>query len=37
MKEAQAMYASLGFVETAPYNDNPVEGVRFMSLDLAAR
>jgi len=37
MKEAGAMYASLGFVDTAPYNDNPVQGVRFMSLDLAAR
>jgi len=37
MKEAWAMYASLGFVDAAPYNDNPVQGVRFMSLDLAAR
>lgn len=35
MKEAWGMYASLGFAETAPYNDNPVAGVRFMSLDLA--
>jgi GNAT superfamily N-acetyltransferase len=34
MKEAQAMYAALGFVDTAPYNDNPVEGTRFMSLAL---
>jgi ribosomal protein S18 acetylase RimI-like enzyme len=37
MAQAQAMYAALGFVDTAPYNDNPVPGVRFMSLDLAAR
>ena len=37
MRQAHALYAALRFVETAPYNDNPVEGVRFMSLDLAAR
>jgi putative acetyltransferase len=35
MGEAQALYRALGFVEAAPYNDNPVAGVRFMSLDLA--
>jgi ribosomal protein S18 acetylase RimI-like enzyme len=35
MAEAQRLYAQLGFVETAPYNDNPVEGVRFLSLALA--
>jgi ribosomal protein S18 acetylase RimI-like enzyme len=35
MKEAQRLYAALGFVDVAPYNDNPVEGTRFMSLDLA--
>ena len=34
MKEAQRLYRDLGFVDTAPYNDNPVPGVRFMSLDL---
>jgi putative acetyltransferase len=34
MREAQRLYAALGFIETAPYNDNPVEGVRFMSLHL---
>jgi GNAT superfamily N-acetyltransferase len=34
MREAQRMYASLGFVDTAPYNDNPVEGVRFLALSL---
>jgi GNAT superfamily N-acetyltransferase len=36
MREAQHLYSQLGFVEAAPYNDNPVEGVRFMSLDLTA-
>jgi hypothetical protein len=36
MAEAQRLYARLGFVETAPYNDNPVEGVRFLCLDLSA-
>ena len=35
MKEAQQMYAELGFIDVAPYNDNPVAGTRFMSLDLA--
>ena len=37
MKEAQRMYEELGFLDTDPYNDNPVEGVRFLALDLAAR
>jgi carbonic anhydrase len=37
MKEAQHLYAGLGFADTAPYNDNPVDGVRFLALDLAAR
>ena len=36
MKAAQHMYADLGFVDCAPYNDNPVAGVRFMSLVLGA-
>jgi putative acetyltransferase len=36
MSRAQALYAELGFGETLPYNDNPVEGVRFMALDLGA-
>ena len=36
MKAAQRMYEKLGFSDTAPYNDNPVTGVRFMALDLAA-
>lgn len=34
MTEAQRLYTRLGFVDTAPYNDNPVGGVRFMSLVL---
>jgi GNAT superfamily N-acetyltransferase len=36
MAEAQRLYRALGFVDAAPYNDNPVSGVRFMSLALAA-
>jgi len=35
MNEAQRMYTALGFLDVAPYNDNPVSGTRFMSLDLA--
>ena len=35
MGEAQRLYAELGFVGTAAYNDNPVEGVRFLALALA--
>ena len=35
MKAAQRLYGDLGFVDTAPYNDNPVAGVRFMALDLS--
>jgi len=34
MKAAQRLYEDLGFRDTAPYNDNPVTGVRFMALDL---
>jgi ribosomal protein S18 acetylase RimI-like enzyme len=34
MLAAQALYARLGFVDTAPYTANPVEGARFMSLTL---
>jgi len=34
MKAAQRMYETLGFRETAAYNDNPVRGVRFLALDL---
>ena len=35
MRDAQRLYAELGFVETAAYNDNPVDGVRFLALALA--
>jgi putative acetyltransferase len=34
MKEAIAMYRSLGFSEIAPYCTNPVPGALFMELDL---
>jgi len=36
MKAAQRLYEDLGFRDTAPYNDNPVGGVRFLALDLRA-
>jgi putative acetyltransferase len=36
MAQAQALYRSLGFVDCDRYNDNPVGGVRFLALDLAA-
>lgn len=35
MRGAQSLYAALGFRDIAPYNDNPVDGVRFMGLELA--
>ena len=34
MREAQALYVSLGFVDIPPYNDHPIEGTRFMELAL---
>lgn len=34
MRQAQALYAALGFVEVAPYIHNPVPGTRFMERDL---
>lgn len=36
MQDAQALYARLGFLETAPYRHNPVPGARFFELDLGA-
>ncbi|MDA0999137.1 MAG: GNAT family N-acetyltransferase [bacterium] len=34
MKEANALYRSLGFEETPPYGENPVAGAVFMELPL---
>ncbi len=34
MAPAQHLYRDLGFIDAAPYNDNPMPGVRFLSLDL---
>jgi ribosomal protein S18 acetylase RimI-like enzyme len=34
MREAQALYASLGFKPIAPYYENPLPGARYMALDL---
>ncbi len=30
MREAQALYLSLGFSDIPPYHDHPIEGTRFM-------
>ena len=37
MREAQALYTRLGFVPVAPYNDNPIGGVKFLGYDLRPR
>ena len=34
MREAQALYLSMGFTDIPPYNDHPVEGTRFMEKKL---
>src|SRR5687768_641267 len=34
MAQAQRLYSRLGFVDVAPYNDNPVRGVCFLALAL---
>jgi GNAT superfamily N-acetyltransferase len=34
MDKAIALYRSFGFVDIAPYCENPVEGAKFMELDL---
>ncbi len=34
MKEAIPLYRSLGFVEIPPYRFNPINGTKFMELDL---
>jgi len=36
MTQARALYASLGFRDCAPYYDNPLPGVTYLSLSLAA-
>ena len=34
MKSARALYASLGFLDIPAYRYNPIEGAKFMELDL---
>ena len=37
MDKAIALYRSIGFVEIGPYCENPVEGAKFMELDLQTK
>jgi GNAT superfamily N-acetyltransferase len=37
MRSAHRLYERLGFAEIPPYRFNPVEGTRFMALDLSDR
>jgi putative acetyltransferase len=37
MTEAQSLYRSIGFTETAPYCENPIAGTLYMELDLLTR
>jgi ribosomal protein S18 acetylase RimI-like enzyme len=34
MREAQALYRSLGFKEINPYRPNPIQGAVFIELEL---
>lgn len=34
MREAQSLYTSLGFVEIAPYYENPIPGARYLEVKL---